>query len=129
MKIWHGHGTEHSANLVMIGHFQQVADAKKAESAIEEIGRYLGKTDESYEGADIFSDEMRNLLTKLKVFSLHPSEIDQLIYDVKVRLDGKRIIVTTDESDVSAFLKILLDHEAKVEVYSAHTYPEPDDIQ
>lgn len=122
MKIWNGYGTEHSANLVMIGHFRNESDADKAKSAIEEIGRYLNATGETYEGLDSFSEGMLNLLTKLKIYTFHPSEIDQFIYDVKVKCDDNRIVVTTDESDISAFLKILLEHDAKIEVYSAHVY-------
>ena len=30
MKIWYQHGSEHSANLVMIGHFKDASDATKA---------------------------------------------------------------------------------------------------
>lgn len=124
MKIWNGYGTEHSANLVMIGHFQNIANADKAKSAIEEIRRYLNATGESYEGLDHFSDGILSLLIKLKLHTFHPSEIEQFVYDVKVSSDNNRIVVTTDESDISAFLKILLEHDAKVEVYSAHVYPD-----
>lgn len=34
------------------------------------------------------------------------------------------MILTTDESEVSAFLKVMIQKEAKVEVYSAHDYPD-----
>ena len=30
MKIWYQHGSEHSANLVMIGHFEDATEATKA---------------------------------------------------------------------------------------------------
>ncbi|EUA59807.1 hypothetical protein I550_2955 [Mycobacterium intracellulare 1956] len=33
-------------------------------------------------------------------------------------------MITTDESDVQALLKVLLDGGARVEVYSAHDYPD-----
>jgi hypothetical protein len=40
-----------------------------------------------------------------------------------VRRDGSSIVVTTDETDVQALLKVLLDKGARIEVYSAHDYP------
>jgi hypothetical protein len=43
---------------------------------------------------------------------------------VSISQDGDKIILRTDESDVSAFLKVLLDRSARVEVFSAHDYPE-----
>jgi len=39
-------------------------------------------------------------------------------------LNGSRIVVTTDELEVSGFLKLMVDKGAKVEVYSAHDYPD-----
>ena len=35
MKIWQSFGSEHSSNLVMIGHFKNVADAQEAQKLIE----------------------------------------------------------------------------------------------
>lgn len=124
MKIWNSYGSEHSANLVMIGQFQNKLDAKDAETAIEEIGKYLNISDERYDGEDQFTDGMLALLLKLKLHTFHPSELDQFTYDVSVKLKDDRIVITTDESDISAFLKILIECGAKVEVYSAHTYPD-----
>ena len=45
-----------------------------------------------------------------------------LKFDLKAKRD--EVIIMTDEVDVSALLKLLLDRGAKVEVYSAHDYPE-----
>lgn len=126
MRIWNEYGTEHSANLVMIGRFRTVSDASEAESAIDEISRYLSDSGEHYEGGNSYSDGMLSLLGKLRVHTLHPSELDQFVYDVRVKVQDSEITVTTDESDISAFLKILLEFNAKVEVYSAHVYPEND---
>ena len=38
--------------------------------------------------------------------------------------EDDKVVVTTNESDVSAFLKVMIDKGARVEVYSAHDYPE-----
>lgn len=37
MKVWTGYGTEHSSNLVIIGNFKTVEDAKEATSMIHEL--------------------------------------------------------------------------------------------
>lgn len=35
MKIWQGFGSEHSMNLVMIGHFEDARSARGAKEAID----------------------------------------------------------------------------------------------
>lgn len=124
MKLWNSYGSEHSANLVMIGHFQSKLEAEDAEAAIEKMGKYLSESEERYDGEDRFSEGMLALLSELKLHTFHPSELDQFTYDVSVKLKENRVIITTDESDISVFLKVLIEHGAKVEVYSAHTYPD-----
>lgn len=122
MKFWNSYGSEHSANLVMIGQFKTKVDAQEALEAIDKIREHLTKTQESYEGGERFSRPMLDLLMGLKVHSLQPWELDQFSYDVKTQLRDEKIVVTTEESDFSAFLKILIEYSAKVEVYSAHDY-------
>lgn len=122
MKIWNSFGSEHSANMVMIGQFKNIQDAEDAQSAIDKIKQLLIDDHVNYEDSERFSRPMLDLLMDLKVHSLNPREIEQLNYDVRTELKGDKIVITTDESDVSAFLKILLDYAAKVEVYSGHDY-------
>lgn len=129
MKIWYGFGTEHSMNLVMIGRFR---DAPKAETvhgiiktltsavqAEEDAGRLTAG-----EPIDRYSDEVLRLLGDLGIHNVGPAELEQFLYDVNVKRDGDAIIVTTDEIDVSALWKVLLDNGARVEMYSAHDYPD-----
>ena len=74
--------------------------------------------------SDRFSRKMLDLLGQVKIFDLRPDELEQLGYDHSLKIDGAKLVLTTDESDVSAFLKIMVDHGARVEVYSAHQYSE-----
>jgi hypothetical protein len=37
MKIWKGYGSEHSMNLVMIGHFKEACDAREAKRLIDQL--------------------------------------------------------------------------------------------
>ena len=41
MKIWKGFGSEHSANMVLIGHFKDVQSATETKNWIEEFQELL----------------------------------------------------------------------------------------
>ena len=43
----------------------------------------------------------------LNVMSLSPPELEQFLYDVSVKAESDKIIITTAEVDISAFLKVL----------------------
>lgn len=127
MKIWKGYGSEHSANLVMIGHFEEPQDAKKVKELLD---RLTNQVMEDTNGGEIdrlphdrFTDTMLEFLRKVNLYTIGPAELEQLLYSVRVDVDGNKVVITTDEVDVSAFLKVLIDKGARVEVYSAHDYP------
>ncbi|WAF87157.1 DUF6375 family protein [Metapseudomonas otitidis] len=128
MKIWSGYGSEHSMNLVLIGKFKRAQDAEKTEKEIDKLKAQAAKDDsDSIPFAkpedQRFSDDMLSLLYSLSVHSLAPNELGQLVSDYRLKREGGRITVTTDEADVSAFLKLFIEAGAKVEVFSAHDYP------
>ena len=127
MKIWNSYGSEHSANLVMIGSFKDAVSAEKAKEIIDEITKFVMNTDADYRGAEHYSDEVMDLLKRVKFWDVAPFELDQFRYDISSELKGNQIVVKTDEPDVSAFLKLMIDKGARVEVYSAHAYPDADD--
>jgi len=129
MKVWYGYGTEHSMNLVMIGRFKDATIAERAHALIKELTAGLQAEEEAGrltvgEPNNRFSDEVLQLLSDLNIHSIGPNELEQFLYDVTVRRDGDSIKVTTDESDIQALLKVLLDKGARIEVYSAHDYPD-----
>lgn len=128
MKIWNEYGSEHSMNLVLIGRFKREQDAKKVELDISKISAQASKDDSfsiAWEALEDqkFSDEMLELLRSLKLNTLGPAEIGQLVSDHHLSLEGDKITVTTEEADVSAFIKVFIEAGAKVEVFSAHDYP------
>ncbi len=128
MKIWYGYGSEHSMNLVMIGRFNDAGDAAKTKQIIEWLTEQVNADVEAglmrIDGqTNRFTDGMLGLLRKVNVHSIGPGELEQLAYDVDVKVENSQVVVTTDEIDVSAFMKVLLDKGARVEVYSAHDYP------
>lgn len=131
MKVWQGYGTEHSMNLVMIGRFDE---ATKAETALDVIKQAIAlvQTEEN-EGrlvvgdpVDRYSDEMLRAVSELKMHNIGPRELEQFLYDVTVDRHGEKIVFRTDEVEVQAFVKLLLTHGAKVEMFSAHDYPDDD---
>jgi hypothetical protein len=129
MKVWTGYGSEHSMNLVMIGLFKEASDARDAKDLIADlVGRASKEPIRSYKD-DLrdarFSDEMLDfLVNKSKISTLGPAEVEQFAYDVNVAQIDNKLILRTDESDVSGFIKLLIERGAKVEIFSAHDHPD-----
>ncbi len=124
MKIWHGYGSEHSMNLVMIGHFKSTEDSQKTYRLIEQLTEGLRDMIDVGSQRDRFDDDVMGLLKETKCYNLSPFELEQFLYDVSTQVEKKKLILTTDESEVSAFLKLMIDNGAKVEIYSGHDYPD-----
>lgn len=129
MRIWNGYGSEHSMNLVMIGTFREVADAREAKQLIEDLAEQVRNEPNIHDRTDSpretrFSDSMLNFFISHNINTIGPAELEQLTYDVSVHQSEKQVVLKTDESDVSSFLKLLIERGARVEVYSAHDYPE-----
>ena len=132
MKIWKTFGTEHSMNLVLIGHFKEITNAEDAMRSIDRLTAFV--TDDEPPAPSTapseqhrFSEAMRELLHSESLHSLAPEELEQFSYDVRVRHDQTEVSLRTDEVDISAFLKLLVQKGARVEVYSAHDYPDKRD--
>lgn len=124
MKIWLGYGSEHSMNLVMIGHFKSSDDAEKTQKLIEQLSDKLQGKINFDTASNRYTDEVRNLLREVDCYILSPFELEHFLYDVTTHVEGDKIILKTDESEVSAFFKLMIDNGAKVEIYSAHDYPD-----
>jgi len=129
MKIWTGYGSEHSMNLVLIGKFRQARDAENVKDLLEKISDQAAR-DEAYLISHSspeyhrFSEEKLSLLRSHKIHTLSPVDLEQFASEHHIDYNNDCITVTTDEVDVSAFIKIFVDAGARVEVYSAHHYPE-----
>ena len=127
MKIWNGYGSEHSMNLVLIGKFKRAQDAEKVERDIGKLSAQASKDDNhdiafAAPAEQRFSEEMLSLLSKLSIHTLGPADLGQLLSDHRLERKNDRIVVTTDEAEVSAFVKLFIGAGAKVEVFSAHDY-------
>jgi len=127
VKVWHGYGTEHSMNLVMIGHFEDAQSAKAAKDVIDaltgamEVEQASGRLDFGDPPRE-FSNELLQVMLDLNINSLGYTDFEQLLYDVRVEVEGDKIVITTDEVEVLAFIKVLLNKGARLEMYSGHEH-------
>jgi hypothetical protein len=108
----------------MIGSFKDAPSAEKAKEIIDEITEFISNGNDDYENAERYPDGMMKLLEKVGFHSIGPGELDQFRYDIRSELKGDKVMITTDEVEISAFLKLLIDKGARVQVYSAHDYPD-----
>jgi hypothetical protein len=124
MKIWIGHGSEHSYNLVMIGHFTDETRALSAEQKFQRLSAAAESElpEPGWEADQRFTSGMRALLDELKTWDLSRSDIENFVYEHTVTRNGKELRIETDEGEVQGFLKILIDGGARIEVYSAHDW-------
>jgi len=125
MKIWYQHGSEHSANLVMIGHFEDATEATKAKEIIDALTKQVAEDQDKGtvvlgSPSEHYGKEMLDLLIRLNIGS---QELEQFAYEVRVKVEGSDVVLTTDELDISAFLKVMFLRGARIEVYSAHDHP------
>jgi uncharacterized protein DUF6375 len=124
MKIWVGHGSEHSYNLVLIGHF---TDGTKALNAKQKFQRLKGAAETElpevgWESDQRFPDGLFKLLEEIKYFDLSRSDIENFAYEHTVEVSGNDIRIETDEGEIQGFLKVLIDSGARIEIYSAHEW-------
>ena len=129
MKIWQGYGSEHSMNLVMIGTFKTAGAATEAEAAIKQLIDQVQDDEKAglihtRGSMDRYSEGLSDLMREIRVYDIGPAEMEQFMYDFNLKRDGSKLVVTTDESDISALLKVMIDKGARVEIYSAHAYPD-----
>ena len=127
MKIWAGYGSEHSTNLKMIGHFRDEEAARAAAEIFERLGKRVeedmaGDTYDPGGDSPEFTDAMAALLRELEVYSLRPADVENFAYDHRVEREGLDLVLTTDEDTIGGFLKLLLDADARVEIFSMHTH-------
>ena len=59
------------------------------------------------------------MLREAKCYILSPSELEHFLYgDSITRLKNNKIVLRTDETEVSAFFKLMIQNGAKVEVWT-----------
>lgn len=130
MKVWSGFGSEHSANLVMIGHFQTPEDA---EVAVRQLEKLCACVSDEFDYDRYDDDPMAaypegplvEMLRQLSLAHFSPEDIEHLAREQhSLERRNSRIEISTDEYDVGGFLKFLIAKRARVEVYSGHDFPD-----
>jgi hypothetical protein len=115
-------------NLVMIGTFREAGEADQVKELIDELIERVRDEPERPMDADRlqsrFSEEMLEFLMKAKLNTIGPAELDQFNYELSASVDDNKVVLRTDESEVSAVLKLMIERGAKVEIYSGHDYPD-----
>jgi hypothetical protein len=128
VKIWNQYGSEHSMNLVMIGTFKETRNAESAKQLIDTLIDYVrNEPPRSYDDdprESRFSKATMDFMIGAKLSTIGASELEQFQYEVHVEIEGNKVVLKTDESEVSGFMKLLIEKGARVEVYSAHDYPD-----
>ncbi len=122
MKVWTSYGAEHSLNLVIIGHFKEAVDAEEFESLVSSLKGNLMDDSDFDVDSDRFSSGMLDYLEKKNLFCLSPQQLSQLLYDMHIERKGNKIIISSDD-DLNALSSLLIHEGAKVEIFSAHSYP------
>ena len=126
MKSWNSYGSEHSANLVMIGRFKDADSAEKTKAIIDEIIEFMSSSNDYRQNADSYSEATLALLRKVEFHSVSPAELEHFRYDISSKVKDETIVIGTDEMEISAYLKLMIEKGARVEVFSAHDHPDPD---
>lgn len=111
----------------MIGRFADAEQARAVEEAFRQITEQASSdTEEAFANLrdpdSRFSDEMLELLGKLKSYSLGPVDVEQFRYEYSLERRDAVISVHTEELDVQGFLKLMIDKGARVEIFSAHEH-------
>lgn len=125
MKIWQSYGAEHSLNLVIIGHFKEVSLAEEFTELVDETAEFLRDIDHFDVEEDRFDPKVMDFLSKQNMYCLTPQQLGHLLYDYSIDRDGNDIKIYSDD-DIHGFISLLIHKGAKVEVFSAHDHPEPE---
>ena len=123
MTVWNAYGSEHSSDLVVIGHFGTIADAARAEWIIERITQQVRADIAAGLMSSVFSprrftEGIFEVLKELETYTIEPAELSQFDRNGSVKRCGQRLIFTTGGYNISAFLKILVTAGARVEVFA-----------
>ena len=120
MKVWVGHGSEHSSRLILVGHFRDAQIARQTEEQIKALDELaLRQPEPSWEREDEWYDEdTRKTLGSLGLWQIGPTELDNFRYEHSVSRDDARIEISTEEYEIQGLIKVLVLQGARIEIYS-----------
>lgn len=123
MKFWTGYGSEHSANLVMLGKFKTAEDATGFLSELEKLERLIQEDDS---GDDVYREFPKRIMDE--VFNgrirfcsdFAPKDLEDFRMDLHHRqLTDDRTIVEfkSDVTGWAGLIKMMVNAGARVEVF------------
>lgn len=129
MKIWVGFGSEHSAALRMIGHFGSPEDAEVAREQLQKLCDLAVEKFDHERFAEnpwawYLDSELRKSLEDLALFGFTPEDLASLVGEHLIDRHGSEIHIRTEETAVGGLIKFMIDRPVRVEVYSAHHFPD-----
>lgn len=127
MRIWHSYGSEHSMDLVLIGKFETVSGAEAAierMEALKALAEAEGVDDDWRRQDERMPDPLTDELRRLNLYELGRYDVDIYAYEHSIERNGSVIRISTEESEVQGFLKVLIHLGARVEVFSRHNWNE-----
>src|SRR5688572_8562883 len=110
MKIWVGHGSEHSARLILVGHFRDEGRARLTEERIKALDELALKQPEpDWEHREEWYDEpTREALDSIRLWQIGPADLENFRYEHGVARDGDRIEISTEEYEIQGLIKVLV---------------------
>lgn len=119
MKVWFGYGSEHSASLVILGTFKDVATAKEVIDILEDCQATAAQTSMQ---RDLNDADAMAAYHKHKIGDITLNDLEGITLDHHWVQEGKTVRITTDDTEIQAIMKILLSKEAKIQMYSSHSW-------
>ncbi len=123
MKIWIGYGSEHSANLVMLGKFKTPEDATSFLAELEKLERLIQEDDS---GDDVFRDFPKKIMDEIFYGRIRfcndfaPKDLDDFRMDLRrYQRDDDQTIVEfkSDETGWAGLIKMMLNAGARIELF------------
>lgn len=124
MKVWVGHGSEHSSRLVLVGHFRDVEKARLTEQRIHALQALALKQPEPdwERSEEWYDEETREALNELRLWQISPADLENFRYEYAAGRDDNRVEIRTDEYEIQGLVKLLILEDARIEVYSRRTW-------
>ena len=123
MKFWTGYGSEHSANLVMLGKFKTAEDATGFLSELEKLERLIQEDDS---GDDVYREFPRKILDEMFNGRIRfcndfaPKDLEDFRNDLRryQRADDQSVVeFKSDVTGWAGLIKMMVNAGASVEVF------------